>query len=183
MNIKRGPWTVTSSEIKYKNPWIEVREDAVIRPDGKPGIFGVTEIQGGVNVLPYDDEGNVYLIEEYQYAMEQRGIEVPGGGIDGTETTLEAAQRELSEEVGLTSSQWTDLGAIDPLSVLVRSRQYLYLARGLRKGDTSHEGTETIKLVKVPFGQAVDWVMDGTIKDPATIALVLKTVLLLQKEN
>jgi hypothetical protein len=61
MKLQKGPWTVKSTETKYKNPWIEVREDKVIRPDGKDGICGVVTMKSGVSVLPYDTEGNVYL--------------------------------------------------------------------------------------------------------------------------
>lgn len=51
-NIQKG---VFYSEEKYKNPWIRVREDQVIHPDGKPGIFGIVEYQPGLSVLPIDD--------------------------------------------------------------------------------------------------------------------------------
>ena len=39
--LQRGPWTTLASKIVYQNPWMTVREDAVTRPDGKPGIYGV----------------------------------------------------------------------------------------------------------------------------------------------
>ena len=38
-----NPWKTLDSKIVYENPWIRVREDQVIRPDGKPGIYGVVE--------------------------------------------------------------------------------------------------------------------------------------------
>ena len=59
---KNGPWTIKNSEIKYKNPWLEVREDQVIQPDGTDGIFGViTFARNGAHILPVDSEGYVYL--------------------------------------------------------------------------------------------------------------------------
>src|ERR687887_82863 len=36
-----NPWRTLSSRQVYDNPWISVREDEVVRPDGRPGIYGV----------------------------------------------------------------------------------------------------------------------------------------------
>ncbi len=56
-----GAWKIKASREKYKNHWIRVREDKVIRPDGKDGIFGIVEMCKGACVLPADTEGNIYL--------------------------------------------------------------------------------------------------------------------------
>ena len=90
-----GPWKIKDSQVKYKNPWISVREDQVIRPDGKDGIFGVVEMVAGASVLPLDDDGFVYLTKEFHYAIEQDSVEVVSGAIDEGETALEAAKRGI----------------------------------------------------------------------------------------
>ena len=46
-----NPWKTLSSALKYENPWFRVREDAVIRPDGNRGIYGVVEFAPSVGVL------------------------------------------------------------------------------------------------------------------------------------
>lgn len=180
MNTQKGPWTVKDSEIKYKNPWIEVREDAVIRPDGKDGICGVVTMKNGVSVLPYDAEGNVYLTEEYHYGVERVTIEAISGGIDAGESMLEAAKRELKEETGLIASEWTDLGSLDPFTTVVVSSNHMYLARGLSQGEPDQEGTESIKVRKVPFVEALEWATIGKISHGASVAVILKTALLLK---
>ena len=181
MDKKKGPWTVKSTEIKYKNPWIEVREDKVIRPDGKDGICGVVTMKSGVSVLPYDVEGNVYLTEEYHYGVERLSLEVISGGIDKNESILEAAKRELREETGLSASEWIDLGSIDPFTTVVVSSNHLYLARELAEGQAEREGTEIIKVKKVPFAQALEWAMTGRISHGASVAVILKTALYLKE--
>jgi ADP-ribose pyrophosphatase len=180
---KKGPWTVKTTEIKYKNPWIEVREDKVIRPDGKDGICGVVCMKSGVSVLPYDADGNVYLTEEYHYGVERITTEVVSGGIDANETLLDAAKRELWEETGLSANEWIDLGSIDPFTTVVVCPNHLYLARGLSQGISSQEGTETIQLKRVPFSQALDMAMTGKITHGASVAVILKTALFLEKEG
>ena len=174
MKEKKGPWTVIGTKIVYQNPWIKVREDKVIRPDGKKGIFSVVSIISGVSVLPMDDKNNVYLTKEYHYGVERITIEAISGGIDKNETKLQAAKRELKEETGLIAKKWTYLGAVDPFTSTVVSPNHMYLVQGLTQSKDKQEGTETIIVVKVPLKQAIDWVMKGKITHSATATLILK---------
>ena len=45
LNRRRNPWTTLDSRPVYENPWIAVREDRVIRPGGRPGIYGVVQFR------------------------------------------------------------------------------------------------------------------------------------------
>ncbi len=175
MKIKKGPWTVTGSKIVYKNPWITVREDQVIRPDNNEGIFGVVKMKQGVSVLPLDNDRYVYLTKEYHYAVERESIEAISGGIDEKETTLEAAKRELQEEAGIIASEWVNLGVIDPFTTVVVSPNYMFLAKGLEFSEANQEGTENIKIIKVPLEEAIKWVIESKITHGATTTLILKT--------
>lgn len=174
MNIKKGPWTVVDSKNVYTNPWINVKEDKVIRPDGKDGIFGVITMKPGVSIMPIDDKGNVYLTKEYHYAVERETIEAISGGIDSNESKLEAAQRELLEETGIEAKEWIDMGAVDPFTSVINSPNNLFLAKNLSFSKANPEGTEKIKIIKVSFKQATDWVMQSVITHSATVALILK---------
>lgn len=173
MNAK-GPWKVTNSKNIYKNPWISVKEDEVIRPDGTKGIFGVVEMKPGVTILPYDDRGNVYLTKEYHYAVERETIEAISGGIDENEDKLEAAKRELEEETGIIASELIDLGVIDPFTTVVVSPNHLFLAKGLNFSEANPEETEDIKVIKTPMTEAIKMVMDSKITHGASVAVILK---------
>ena len=174
MRTKKNLWTITDSRIVYKNPWISVKEDKVVRPDGKDGIFGVVEMKPGVSVLPIDNEGNVYLTKEYHYAVERETIEAISGGIDNEEDNIEAAKRELKEETGIIASEFIDLGVVDPFTTVVVSPNYMYLAKGLEFSEANPEGTENIKIVKVSIQKAIQWVLESKITHGATTTLILK---------
>ena len=45
------PWRSRSSRHVYTNPWISVREDQVLRPDGSPGVYGVVSVAPAVGVV------------------------------------------------------------------------------------------------------------------------------------
>ena len=176
-----GPWKIKDSQLKYKNPWISVREDQVIRPDGKDGILGVVEMVAGVSVLPIDDKGFVYLTKEFHYAIEEDSIEVVSGAIDKDETSVEAAKRELKEELGLEADEWISLGKINPFTTVVKSPAVMYLARGIKFFEASPEGTEKIDLVKIKFDDALKMVMNSEITHGPSCVLVLKAFEYLRK--
>jgi ADP-ribose pyrophosphatase len=172
---RHGPWQILDSHEVYRDPWIDVRRDNVTRPDGKPGTHCVVRMKAGVSVLPLDDEGFVYLTEEFHYAIGRVGLEAVSGGMEPGESPQETAQRELEEELGVCAEQWTSLGSVDPFTTIIVSPVELFLARGLRFVPSAQEGTEQIRLVKVAFAEAVQWVMEGKITHAPTCVLILKS--------
>ncbi len=174
MPREHGSWTVEESRPVYRNPYIEVVEDRVVRPDGQPGIYGTVTMKPGVAVLPIGHDGTAYLTREFRYAVGRDSVEVVGGGIDAGEDPLEAARREAREELGIEASHWVHFGCIDPFTAVVHSPAHLFLARGLTFTHTEREGTEAIEAVKVPFDKAVRMVLRGEITHGPSCVLILK---------
>src|SRR5438067_11246803 len=101
-----NPWRTVSSRAVYDNPWIRVREDEVIHPDGQPGIYGVVHYKNlAIGILAIDDEGYIYLVGQYRYPMDRYSWEIPEGGCPEGEEPLTAARRELQEETGLNARE------------------------------------------------------------------------------
>jgi len=183
MTRTKGPWLVEETVHRYKNNWLELNEDRVIRPDGTPGSFATVRMKPGVSVLAMDDDGSVYLTIEYKYAVERESIEVVSGGIDEGESTIAAARRELREELGLEAAEWTELGFVDPFTSAINSPAALFLARQISVFEATPEGTEVIKLLRLALSDAVQMVMDGRITHGPSCVLILKAALLLKREK
>jgi ADP-ribose pyrophosphatase len=172
--VSHGPWTILSRARVYRDPWIELVRDEVLRPDGQPGSHCIARLKAGVSVLAVDDQDLAYLTEEFHYGVGRVTIEVVSGGIDADEDVTGAARRELQEELGITAQRWHDLGTVDPFTSVVVSPTRLYLARSLSFGDTALEGTEQIRCLRVPFDEAVQMVLDGRITHGPSCVLILK---------
>jgi ADP-ribose pyrophosphatase len=176
---QHGPWQIVATREVYRDPWIHVERDEVVRPDGQPGSHCVVRLKSGVSVLPLDEAGQVHLTEEFHYGVGRETIEVVSGGIEPGEDALETARRELAEELGIRAEQWTDLGVVDPFTSVVVSPTRLFLARGLTFGATACEGTERIRRRSMLLDEAVEHVIDGRITHGPSCVLILKTQLLL----
>jgi len=169
-----GPWKIKEIKEKYKNPWMTVREEKVIQPDGKDGICSIVEMLDGACILPLDDEGYVYLIDQFRYTLGKNSIEVPGGSVNKNEAILKTAKRELKEETGITADEWICLGKIYPTTTAIKSTSTLYLAKKLNLEKANPEGAEQIKLLKVKLEEALKMVMDDKIKHGSSCILILK---------
>jgi ADP-ribose pyrophosphatase len=171
---EHGPWKIVRTRPIYRDPWIDVGVDDVIRPDGQPGIHSVIKLKPGVSVLPLDDEGHVYLTEEFHYGVGRVTLEVVSGGRDAGEELVEAARRELREEIGISAEQWTDLGVVDPFTSNVVSPTQLFLAEKLRFGADAPEGTELIRRIRMPLEEAAACVWHSRITHAPSCVLILK---------
>jgi 8-oxo-dGTP pyrophosphatase MutT (NUDIX family) len=169
-----NPWRTLGSRRVYENPWISVREDSVIRPDGEPGIYGVVHYKNtAVGVLPAEDD-HVYLVGQYRYPLERYSWEIPEGGCPQDEEPLEAARRELREETGFEAGNWRRLGEAFLSNSVADEYAVWFLATDLVAGEPQNEGTEVIGVRRVPLREALAMTMDGRITDALSI-LALST--------
>jgi ADP-ribose pyrophosphatase len=87
---------------------------------------------GAVAVLVLDDEDRMLAIRQYRHAVRLREWEIPAGLLDiETENALEAAQRELAEEVDLEADHWSVLADYSTSPGGSNEIVRIYVARGL----------------------------------------------------
>ncbi len=172
---QKNPWRTLESREVYENPWILVREDTVIRPDGNPGIYGVVHFKNrAIAVVPVDDEGYIHLVGQYRYPLGCYSWELPEGGCPHDEETLNAARRELLEETGLVAKQWLLLGTARLSNSVSDEEAFCYLATGLTQHDARPEGNEKLEHRRVAVEEAVRMVEEGDITDALSIIGILR---------
>lgn len=173
----KSPWEILGSSPVYENPWISVREDRVVRPDGEPGIYGVVHYKNvAVGVLAVED-GHLYLVGQYRYPLDQYSWEIPEGGCPEGEEPLRAAQRELAEETGLVAGGWRRLGEAHLSNSVADEHAVWFLATDLTAGEWRPEGTEVLAVRSVPVREALQMALDGRITDALSLVAIMSYAL------
>ncbi len=163
--------TTLSSREVYRNRWMRVREDEILRSNGQKGVYGVVEKHDCAIILPIEN-GRIWLVDQYRYTIQQRAVELPQGGweqeIDSPE---ELARGELMEETGLLAGRMTRLGSMWIAYGYSRQLQHVFLATGLSQAEARPDEEEHDLVVRsVPIEEFEQSVLDGLIRDTCTIA-------------
>lgn len=183
MEQKNGDWTIKGTKNIYSNEFFQVFEDDVVQPDGRSSRYATISFKPGVGVLPMDDDGYVYMTFQFRYALRRENVEIVAGGYGQNEDPLEAAKRELKEELGIEANEWTPLGRIEAITSITDSHTDLYLAKGLTFGEHQRESTEKLSPVKMPFHDVLRKVVSGEITHGETCAAVMKAWFAEQKKT
>ncbi|GMQ23455.1 hypothetical protein Aoki45_01370 [Algoriphagus sp. oki45] len=178
--MESNPWKTLKEEKIYENPWIRVENHLVLNPAGKEGIYGKVHFKNrALAIVPIDKDHTTWLVGQYRYTLEEYSWEIPMGGGKIDQDYLESAKRELKEETGISASKWTEIMKIHTSNSVTDEVGYIYLAEDLSFGDTEFDETEVLKIFKLPFQEALDWVMTGKITDSISVAGILKAARIL----
>ena len=168
-----------SREEIFQGKVMHVVRDRVSLPDGGNSIREVALHNGAVAVLPLDDEGNVYMVKQYRYAVGMEMEEIPAGKLDSPEEDpVSAARRELSEETGLVADRLSYLGEYYGSPAILREKIHLFLAEGLHQGDAHPDADEFLSVYKVPLKTLTERVLAGEVPDGKTQCAVLRAAML-----
>lgn len=166
--------TISSRQV-YANNWMTVREDAIRRPDGSEGIYGVIDKPHYALVIARADDvpgGRYAMVEQFRYPLGLRRWEFPQGTVGLTELAPDVlADRELREETGLRASTMTRLGMLDVAAGMSSQRGHVFLATGITEGAAEREHEEQDMRLAWFTGERIEEMMRaGEITDAQSIA-------------
>jgi ADP-ribose pyrophosphatase len=123
-----------------------------------------TVAKAAVGIVAVTPDRNIILVEQYRIPAGRRVIEIPAGLVGdlpevADEPLLVAAQRELLEETGYESDEWTHLVEMYSSAGLTNESVTLYLAENVRKtGIGGGDESESIVVHEVPLAEADAWI-------------------------
>ena len=171
----RNPVRLVSSRNVHQGSLVRLREDRVVLPHGTEATYEFVEIKHGSSVLAMEENGDVWLVLEWKYAIDRPSLEVVSGGIEPNETPIEAAHRELREELGKAAREVIPLGHVDPFTTMLRCPNYLFLARGLSGTERAPEEAESnMELRRMPFQRACELALSGEITHGSSCVAIFR---------
>ncbi len=168
-------YRVLDSETVFEGHVIALRRDTVAMPGGGDSVREVVTHPGAVAVVALDDEDRVVLLRQYRHPVGRYLWELPAGLRDADgEPPLEAAKRELAEEVQLAAERWSLLTTTYSSPGFCDELVLVYLAEGLSDvarpdGFTVEHEELDMTVERVPLAEAVQRVFDGGIRNAAAV--------------
>ncbi|HEB32309.1 MAG TPA: NUDIX hydrolase [Spirochaetes bacterium] len=179
--------TVNNSEIVF-NEFFKI-EKAGVCWEQFDGTMGAEQnryvIRRGdsVGIVPVCENNKIILIKQFRYpaALKYRDgylWEIPAGMVDGSEGPVEAAVRELKEEIGIEISEVQPLisfflspGALDEKFHLFFARVGAHLETGSVGGNKQEY--ENLKIVQFDKTELFEMIEKNDIVDAKTVAALL----------
>lgn len=168
-------WHVSSHTLLGGGLVSDFVRDQVDIPDGGHMLRDYLLHPGAVGVIALDEQERVVVVRQLRHPVGFRLIEPPAGLLDATDTSfVEAAQRELAEEVELAASDWRVLVDYMTSPGCLQETLRVYLARGLSRVGrpdgfvVEHEEAD-MEVCLVALDDLVDAIYAGRVQNPTMV--------------
>ena len=179
-------WKKLSSEYLFKETWFTARKDRCLRADGKIiDPYYVFEFPEWVTALAVTEDEKILMVKQYRHALDEVCIELPGGCVDKTDRSLEAAiRRELLEETGYAFETVHALGRISANPSTNSNLMHMFVATGGKKIQSQHlDENEQIEILKIDFEELYRLIDEQKIIQAMHMSVIFYALRYLNKLN
>ena len=169
-------WQRLDTDYPYTYRMFRVRQDEVRWPDGHVAPYAYVQSSGAVWVVPVTADGQIVLIRQFRYMLDDWQWEVPAGGFhDFTGDPVELAKHELEEEVGGSSDDWLYVGSFNTGASTFEELSHVVLARGVHLDrEPRREAAEIIEVHPMPIERALEMARNGEMADGHSALALLR---------
>ena len=164
-----------SRDLVYKGSIIDFYKDTVQVPNGNIVKWDFIGHKGAAAVVAVREDGKLLMVRQYRNALDRYTLEIPAGGLNGTdEPTIVAAGRELEEETGYkTESPLEFLISIRTTVAFCNEKIDIFVAKNLQKSHQNLDEDEFINVEAWNVEDLIEKIYDGTIQDSKTVSAIM----------
>jgi uncharacterized protein len=163
-----------ASRLVMGSPWRTVLADRLSGDAGRSDSYTYLAVPRAVFVVPITERGEVVFVRQYRHPVRDWTLEVPAGSVEDGELPLEAAVRELCEEVGGRARDWQHLTRFYSSSAHLSLRSDAFLATGVVLERPQPAENEDLTVVRMPVDSALARARAGDFVEGQTaLALLL----------
>lgn len=160
-------------ELQCEGAITKYYKDTLVLPDGKTAIYDFVGHNGAAAAIGVRDDGKILMVSQYRNALDRFTLEIPAGGLEPEEPTINAAARELEEETGYKCEKIEKLITIRTTVAFCNEKIDIYLATELKKTNQHLDEDEYVDVKAYDLEELIDMIYNGTIEDSKTIAAIM----------
>lgn len=161
--------TLSKEEI-FQGRLLTLEVHQVELEDGSTSVRELVWHPDAVCVVVLTKDNHTILVRQYRKPLEQHILEIPAGKIDDGESPLQAAVRELEEEVGYLSGDVRHVMDFYSSPGFCNEKLSLFVAENVELGEQNLDDGEFIEIVRLPFTEVVEMAARGELGDAKTVA-------------
>jgi len=175
-------WIKLKEEDVSPSKWFPISKHTVKLPNGEiVDDYFISHLGDVVMILPFTKEGNMILVRQYKYGVDEVIIELPAGYQQKNKTLEETAVVELNEEteIKIETNKLKPIDYFIDSPTKIRSKTFGYLADNLTFNSKQNlEITEDIEILIINPLEVLRMIRDGQIWASTSVALIMKSYLL-----
>ncbi len=160
---------VNKKNVLHQGRTFRLIQENVTLANGATTDLDIIRHPGAAAVVAMFPDNRLLMLKQYRHAVGEYIWEIPAGTLDGAESGIACAKREIIEETGYSAGRWTALGSIRPLPGYSDELIHLFLARDLSPAPQNLDFDEVLSVHEIPFDEALRMVSNGSIQDAKTI--------------
>jgi ADP-ribose pyrophosphatase len=163
-----------SRELIHKGAIIDYYQDTVKIPNGNVAKWDFIQHKGAAAVIPVKEDGKIIMVRQYRNALDRETLEIPAGGLNGTEEPTDAAaMRELEEETGYKTDSLELLLSLRTTVAFCNEKIDVYVATRLQPSKQHLDEDEYLDVVSYDIDELIQMIYDCRIQDSKTVAALL----------
>jgi ADP-ribose pyrophosphatase len=183
LNMNKKPWKSLEKTVLQETPFPLVREKLRSHTGAELVYTYVPGRHNWVTIFPVTGNKTVLLVRQYRHIWGEFFLELPAGGGNPSEAPILAAQRELQEEVGATSSEWIALPSYRAPGLFAATIHPFLALDCDRIALPQHEDGELMDVLEVPLLEAYQMLEEGQINEASNIIVMLCAKPILQAKG
>jgi ADP-ribose pyrophosphatase len=160
-------------ELQCEGKITKYYKDTVELPDGRREVWDFVGHNGAAAAVGVLDDGRLLMVRQYRNALDRYTLEIPAGGLNKDEPTIDAAARELEEETGYKCGKIEKLITVRTTVAFCNEKIDIYLATDLVKTKQHLDDDEYVNVEIYTLDELVKMIYDFKIEDSKTISAIM----------
>ena len=162
--------SIISRKNVFNGHAFDVQELYISLPDGRKRNYDLVDHRDSVTIIPVDETGKIWFVEQFRMGSESSLIELPAGVMDGNENPNACAAREIREEIGMAAEKLVQIGSIYLAPGYSNELNHIFLAKDLNPDPLQQDEDEFLSIKKYSREELKELIYEGDLRDSKSLA-------------